>query len=118
MVCRMMCNRMRLAVLAVCAVVGSMQWPGGDPSIPQWTEPVGIDCLCSDVSPRVADTETVNTTCPIQKAEGNCGQPFMLNSVKELPEGALALALAADRQPVRRISRSPSRPDLQIATVK
>ena len=83
-----MCRGLLLSVVVILGTaVGVLgQWPSNNPTLPGWSEPVGIDCLCSDVSPRIANTETANTTCADQK--DNCDQPFMLNSVKELAEGA------------------------------
>ena len=84
-----MLTALLLAASVSCALG---QWPNSNPTLPGWGEPVGIDCQCSDVSPRIANTETVNTTCAAQK--DNCDQPFMLNSVKELAEGERTLSQA------------------------
>ncbi|KAK9812520.1 hypothetical protein WJX73_005534 [Symbiochloris irregularis] len=86
-----------LGVLALaCGLVGA-QWPTTDPTLAQWSGPVGISCLCSDAIPRSAFTQNISgvSTCEEFQAEGQCGAPFMLNSVKELPEGYYAAFTAA-----------------------
>ena len=103
-----MLTALLLAASVSCALG---QWPNSNPTLPGWGEPVGIDCQCSDVSPRIANTETVNTTCAAQK--DNCDQPFMLNSVKELAEGERTLS-QADATTARRQVELAERVRVQV----
>lgn len=93
-------NRCRdcAALVLLAAGLASAQWPTTDPTLAAWNGPVELDCLCSDAVPRAAYTQNVSDsgTCAEQQASGNCAQPFMLNSVKELPEGVAELGRASE----------------------
>ena len=88
-------HRPDLQLLLALLVLGTAaaQWPTTDPTLAQWSGPVAIDCLCSDAVPRSAYTENISTagTCEEQQGYGYCGQAYMLDSVKELPEGLSCL---------------------------
>ncbi|KAF6265111.1 hypothetical protein COO60DRAFT_1633864 [Scenedesmus sp. NREL 46B-D3] len=49
--------------------------------------PNPLPCTCTDVDVRVSFISVVDYTCWQQFTFGNCAQKFMLDSIKEVPEG-------------------------------
>jgi hypothetical protein len=46
-------------------------------------------CDCTDVDPRVTYDSVVEYRCWDQMWFGKCGEAFMMNAIKEIPEGEL-----------------------------
>ncbi|CAD7695315.1 unnamed protein product [Ostreobium quekettii] len=68
----------------VCALLLALAAAVGGQSVE--LKPLGCDC--SDIDPREGfDGPPIEGTCSLQRQWGQCDEPFLLNTIEEIPEG-------------------------------